>query len=91
MKQLDGWLTLSFAGCSALLMAATLLLDLRYAGGLSPTIITAALCWGVGYAWFVRLGRISRGRARKLFSVAFYLLCADLVLCLGLSLFFLIA
>ncbi len=87
MKQLRGWLTLSFAGLSALLMAVTLILGVTGEPVLTRAVIAAALCWGFGFLWFIRFGRLARGWLRRLYGVAFYVLCADLLLCLGLCWF----
>ncbi len=87
MKQLRGWLTLSFAGLSALLMVITPLLGVLGGPVLTRAVVASALCWGVGYLWFIRFGRLARGWLRRLYGIAFYVLCADLLLCLGLCWF----
>lgn len=89
MKQLRGWLTLSFAGLCALLIAVAFFLGVTGGPVLTRAVVAAALCWGIGFLWFIRFGRLARGRIRRIFGVAFYLLCADLLLCLGLCWFLL--
>lgn len=81
MKRFDGWLTLTYAVLSLLLIALTFF----YSQPMPA--IAAAVCWGFGFAWFVSFGRLARGGKRRLYGIAFYLLCLGLLACLGLCVF----
>lgn len=87
MKRIDGWLTLSFSGLCVLFLVLSFLCLLDHTANLLP-LVAAAICWGAGFAWFARLGRLARGTKRRLYAVAFCMLCICLLLCLVLCGFF---
>lgn len=81
MKRFDGWLTLAFTVLCLLLILLSFFIP-------SPLpVIAAAVCWGFGFAWFVRLGRSARGQKRKIYKLSFYLLWLNLLACLALCVF----
>lgn len=83
MKRFDGWLTLAFSLLSLLFSI------LAFFFSYPLPLLAAAVCWGFGFVWFVRLGRLARGEKRTLYGVAFFILCATLLTCLILSVFLL--
>lgn len=87
MKRIDGWLTLSFSGLCALFLVVSFLCLLDHAATPLP-LMAAAICWGFGFSWFSRLGRLARGQKRHIYAAAFCILCACLLFCLILCGFF---
>ena len=83
MKRFDGWLTLAFAALG--LFFAVLSFFFPH----PIPVLASAVCWNFGFAWFVRLGRLARGKKRRIYGAAFFLLCATLLACLFLSVFLL--
>ena len=83
MKQFDGWLTL------ALSLLSLLLTILSFFFPHPLLLLAAAVCWGIGFVRFVRLGRLARGKQRRLYGAAFFILCTALITCLILSVFLL--
>lgn len=84
MKRFDGWLTLVFSLLS--LLFSILAFFFPY----PLPLLAAAVCWGFGFLWFIRLGRLARGKKRRLYGVVFVVLCTTLLVCLGLSVFLLL-
>lgn len=79
MKRFDGWMILVLSILSLLFIIISFFLP-------SPIlVITAAVCWGIGFIGFVRMGRRARGKKRRLYAMAFFILCAALMVCLILS------
>ncbi len=78
MKRMMGWMTLGFA----LISLGFLVLAYVWSAATVP-LLAAAVCWAAGFAWFVKFGRRAKGRMRWVFAASFWVLCADLAVCIA--------